>query len=87
MEMMSLLVEGGNQVNGSFFDEDLIDKLLLFLSPRLIGDNQALGIFGGKGVRNLKEAVSLKGFRARRIGEDILLEGYMKRNLEMQNER
>lgn len=87
MEMMSLLVEGGNQVNGSFFDEDLIDKLLLFLSPRLIGDNQALGIFGGKGVRNLKEAVSLKGFRARRIGEDILLEGYVKRNLEMQNER
>ena len=77
MEMMSLLVEGGSQVNGSFLDEGLIDKLLFFLSPRLIGDNQALGIFGGRGVASLKEAFSLQGLRARRIGEDMLLEGYV----------
>jgi diaminohydroxyphosphoribosylaminopyrimidine deaminase/5-amino-6-(5-phosphoribosylamino)uracil reductase len=76
--MMSLLVEGGSQVNGSFLDEGLIDKLLLFLSPKLIGDNQALGIFGGSGVSNLQEAIPLKEINARRIGEDILLEGYLE---------
>jgi len=31
--MMSLLVEGGSQVNGSFIDEGLIDKLLFFCRP------------------------------------------------------
>jgi diaminohydroxyphosphoribosylaminopyrimidine deaminase/5-amino-6-(5-phosphoribosylamino)uracil reductase len=76
--MMSLMVEGGNQVNGSFLDEGLIDKLLLFLSPKLIGDPQAPGIFGGKGVSKLQEAIPLKEMKARRIGEDIFLEGYLE---------
>jgi diaminohydroxyphosphoribosylaminopyrimidine deaminase/5-amino-6-(5-phosphoribosylamino)uracil reductase len=82
MEMMSLLVEGGSQVNGAFLDENLVDKLLLFLSPKLIGDSQALGIFGGKGVTNLKEAVVLREIRTKRIGEDILIEGYVKRETD-----
>jgi len=76
--MMSLLVEGGSQINGSFLDEGLIDKLLLFLSPKVIGDHQALGIFGGRGVSSLDEAVALKGMKIRRVGEDILLEGYLE---------
>ncbi len=74
--VMTLLVEGGSQVNGSFLDEGLIDKLLLFLSPRLVGDPQAPGIFGGRGVSNLQEAIALKDIKPRRIGEDILIEGY-----------
>jgi diaminohydroxyphosphoribosylaminopyrimidine deaminase/5-amino-6-(5-phosphoribosylamino)uracil reductase len=76
--MMSLLVEGGSQVNGSFLDEGLIDKLLLFLSPKLIGDRLAPGIFGGRGVSNLQEAIPLKEIKAKRIGEDIFLEGYLE---------
>jgi diaminohydroxyphosphoribosylaminopyrimidine deaminase/5-amino-6-(5-phosphoribosylamino)uracil reductase len=82
MEMMSLLVEGGSQVNGAFLDENLVDKLLLFLSPKLIGDSQALGIFGGKRVTNLKEAIVLREIRTKRIGEDILIEGYVKRETD-----
>ena len=77
--MMNLMVEGGNQVNGSFLDECLIDKLLLFLSPKLIGDPEAPGIFGGEGISKLQEAIPLKEMKARRIGEDILLEGYLER--------
>jgi diaminohydroxyphosphoribosylaminopyrimidine deaminase/5-amino-6-(5-phosphoribosylamino)uracil reductase len=76
IEMTSLLVEGGSQVNGSFLDEGLIDKLLLFLSPKLLGDPQALGIFGGRAVSRLEEAVPIKKITTRRMGEDILLEGY-----------
>jgi diaminohydroxyphosphoribosylaminopyrimidine deaminase/5-amino-6-(5-phosphoribosylamino)uracil reductase len=76
--MMSLLVEGGSQVNGSFLDEGLVDKLLLFLSPKLIGDRLAPGIFGGRGVSNLQEAIPLREIKAKRIGEDIFLEGYLE---------
>jgi len=82
MGMMNLLVEGGSQVNGSFLDEGVIDKLLLFLSPKLIGDQQALGIFGGKGASNLQKATALKEIKAKRIGEDILLEGYLESGTE-----
>ncbi len=76
--IMSVLVEGGSEVNGSFLDEGLIDKLLLFLSPRLIGDHRAPGIFGGRGVPSLQEAVPLKEMKVKRIGEDVLLEGYLE---------
>jgi diaminohydroxyphosphoribosylaminopyrimidine deaminase/5-amino-6-(5-phosphoribosylamino)uracil reductase len=74
--MMTLLVEGGSRVNGSFLDEGLIDKFFIFLSPKLIGDPEALGIFDGRGVSNLEEAVALKEIKTKRIGEDILVEGY-----------
>ena len=77
MEMVNVLVEGGSQVNGAFLDEGLIDKILLFLSPKLIGDHQAIGIFGGKGVGSIKEAISLNELRVRKIGGDLLVEGYM----------
>jgi diaminohydroxyphosphoribosylaminopyrimidine deaminase/5-amino-6-(5-phosphoribosylamino)uracil reductase len=75
---MNILVEGGSQINGSFLDEGLIDKFLLFLSPKWLGDPQAPGIFGGRGVSSLKEAVGLKKIKTKRIGEDILIEGYLE---------
>jgi diaminohydroxyphosphoribosylaminopyrimidine deaminase/5-amino-6-(5-phosphoribosylamino)uracil reductase len=79
MGMMSLMVEGGSQVNGSFLDEGLVDRLLLFLSPKLIGDSKAIGIFGGNGVETLREAIPLKDLKIKKIGEDILIEGYVEK--------
>jgi len=78
MGLMNILVEGGSRINGSFLDEGLIDKFLLFLSPKCLGDPQSPGIFGGRGVSNLKEAVGLKEIKIKRIGEDILVEGYLE---------
>ena len=78
MGMMSLLVEGGSEVNGSFLNEGLIDKIFLFLSPRFLG-GQALGIFGGRGTEKLEEALSLNQLKIKKVGEDILLEGYPKK--------
>ncbi len=82
MKIMSLMVEGGSQINGSFLDEGLIDKVLLFFSPKLIGDSQAPGIFGGHGKTVLKEAVFLNELRMRRIGEDVLIQGYVNSNIK-----
>lgn len=76
MNITSIMVEGGSRVNGSFFDEGLIDKMILFISTKLIGNDQALGMFGGKGVSSLKEAKKLKNSKIRRFGEDFCIEGY-----------
>jgi diaminohydroxyphosphoribosylaminopyrimidine deaminase/5-amino-6-(5-phosphoribosylamino)uracil reductase len=84
MGMMGLLVEGGSRINGSFLDEGLIDKILFFLSPKLIGDGKALGIFGGSGKATLKEAIPLNEVRLRRMGEDVLIEGYINSNVKCQ---
>jgi diaminohydroxyphosphoribosylaminopyrimidine deaminase / 5-amino-6-(5-phosphoribosylamino)uracil reductase len=77
MEITSLLVEGGSEIHGSFLDAGLINKILLFFSPKLMGDREAVGIFGGHEKKTLKEALPLSELRVRRIGEDILVEGYV----------
>ena len=76
--IVNLLVEGGSRVNGSFLDEGLIDKFLLFLSPKWLGDPQAIGIFGGTGVGSLEKAVVLRRIKTKRIAEDVCVEGYLE---------
>jgi diaminohydroxyphosphoribosylaminopyrimidine deaminase/5-amino-6-(5-phosphoribosylamino)uracil reductase len=77
MEITSLMVEGGSEVHGAFLDEGLINKILLFFSPKLMGDREAVGIFGGHKKKTLKETVPLSELKVRKIGEDIVVEGYV----------
>lgn len=85
MEMMSLLIEGGSEVNGSFLDQGLIDKIFLFLSPKLMGDYQAPGIFKGRGAAMLEETLSLNQLSVKKVGEDILVEGYLKKPCSLES--
>ncbi len=77
-QIASLLVEGGGEVIGSFIREKLVDKIYLFLSPRLIGGKQAPTWLEGRGFEALSETPKLDIIRLRKIEEDILLEGYVK---------
>ncbi len=77
--IMTLLVEGGSKVNGSFFDERAVDKFYFFFSPKWMGDPEAPGIFGGHGVKDLTEVMHLRQMRSRKMGEDFLVEGYVER--------
>ncbi len=78
MEQMSLLVEGGSEVNGSFLREGLFDKILIFYAPKLLG-GQALEMFGGRGFGKIEQAFPLSPIKVKRMGEDILIEGYPKK--------
>jgi diaminohydroxyphosphoribosylaminopyrimidine deaminase/5-amino-6-(5-phosphoribosylamino)uracil reductase len=68
--MQSLLLEGGPTVAGAFFRADLVDKLLLFVAPKLSGEGPSL-------VTELPEPVSLTRLSSRRIGQDVLLTAYV----------
>jgi len=77
LEIMILLVEGGGEVIGSFFDKRLVDKLFLFLAPRVIGGRNSLTWAEGKGVDLLAQTPRIEISSLRRIGKDLLLEGYV----------
>lgn len=72
----SLLVEGGGSVHSAFLDQGLADKILVTLSPKLIGGSRAPSWYHGKGARALDEALRLRRSRTFTIGDDILIEGY-----------
>jgi diaminohydroxyphosphoribosylaminopyrimidine deaminase / 5-amino-6-(5-phosphoribosylamino)uracil reductase len=77
-EITSLLVEGGRRVHGAFLDAGLANKIALFLAPRILGDPEAVGLFEGRGRRNLRDALPLRDMTVRRVGADLLIEGYLK---------
>lgn len=69
----SLLVEGGGEVNASFFENGLADRVAFFYSPMIIGGRAARKAVGGKGVSTLKEALRLREVEWTRLGPDLFL--------------
>lgn len=76
-EVQSLVLEGGPTLAGAFLRNDLIDKLVLFVAPKLVGGDDAPPLFAGPGVRSLADAVPVTALEVSRVGEDILLIGYI----------
>jgi diaminohydroxyphosphoribosylaminopyrimidine deaminase / 5-amino-6-(5-phosphoribosylamino)uracil reductase len=77
-EVTNLLVEGGGMLVGSLFDEGLVDKILFFISPKIIGGKEAITSVMGRGISRCEEAIKLKDTKLRRLGEDFLVEAYVK---------
>lgn len=75
-ELMSLLVEGGPTVLGSFFDAGLVDKVHTFLAPLIIGGEGARAAVGARGVAHLCDATRLAEVEIITLGEDVLVTGY-----------
>ncbi|MFA4889736.1 MAG: bifunctional diaminohydroxyphosphoribosylaminopyrimidine deaminase/5-amino-6-(5-phosphoribosylamino)uracil reductase RibD [Candidatus Omnitrophota bacterium] len=71
----SILVEGGGTLIGSLFDEGLVDQVLFFISPKIIGGKEAIGAVMGKGISRIEQAVKLKNIKLKRIGQDFLVTG------------
>jgi diaminohydroxyphosphoribosylaminopyrimidine deaminase/5-amino-6-(5-phosphoribosylamino)uracil reductase len=75
--VQTLLLEGGPTLAGAFLRERAIDKLLVFMAPKLIGGDDAPSPFGGPGAPTMAEAVAAHDLGLERIGEDILLTAYL----------
>jgi diaminohydroxyphosphoribosylaminopyrimidine deaminase / 5-amino-6-(5-phosphoribosylamino)uracil reductase len=68
--VQSLLLEGGPTLAESFLGSDLVDKLLLFVAPRIDGTGPTF-------APNLDAAVRLHRLTAERSGDDVLLSAYV----------
>ncbi len=75
-EITVILIEGGAALVGTALKEGLVDKMMVYVAPRIMGEG--LDAVRGLRVRHLDEAVALKRVSAGKIGEDILIEGYLK---------
>ncbi len=69
--VQSLLLEGGPTLAAAFLEQDLVDKLLVFVAPKLSGEGPGML----SGLPGKRELVRLE---ARSVGEDVLLQGYLR---------
>lgn len=79
--VQSILLEGGAQLNAAFLKAGLVDRMMVFVAPKVIGGSGGPGIFAGAGVACLADAVGLEEIRVSRFGDDVLIEGEVKRCL------
>jgi len=78
MGISSVLVEGGGNIIASLLREKLADKAYFFIAPKIIGGKDAVTSVEGSGIAKIKDAIKLRNASVKNIGEDVLIEGYLK---------
>ena len=71
----SVLVEGGGILSASFLEENLIDRVVFFISPKIIGGFSAKTPILGRGIKLMKDAINIKDINVSMIDKDIKIEG------------
>jgi diaminohydroxyphosphoribosylaminopyrimidine deaminase/5-amino-6-(5-phosphoribosylamino)uracil reductase len=78
-KVTNLLVEGGSQLLGSLFDNQLIDEVHVFIAPSLIGGAAAPAPIGGSGIDHMTNALKLTNPEFETLGDNIYISGRTKR--------
>ncbi|MBI3722758.1 bifunctional diaminohydroxyphosphoribosylaminopyrimidine deaminase/5-amino-6-(5-phosphoribosylamino)uracil reductase RibD [bacterium] len=70
-----VLVEGGGELLGSFFAHDLVDRVVCFVAPKIVGGDAAPSPARGEGVSEVTRALRLVSLHSEPSGDDVVLSG------------
>lgn len=73
--IQNVIVEGGSALFGSLFDERLVDRVQVYIAPKVFGGASAPTPIAGTGVACPSDAAVLEGITTTTLGSDILVEG------------
>ncbi len=73
-KVQRVLLEGGATLAAAALQDNLIDRVMLYVAPKLVGGS-TFGIFAGSGCRNMAAATKLESVSYQQIGEDLLITG------------
>ncbi|MBN6888644.1 diaminohydroxyphosphoribosylaminopyrimidine deaminase / 5-amino-6-(5-phosphoribosylamino)uracil reductase [Cytobacillus horneckiae] len=75
-QISSMLIEGGGNVNAAFLEHGLIDKVEIYMAPKLVGGREAPTFMEGNGIAEMSDAVELTDVSVTSIGKDFKFTGY-----------
>jgi diaminohydroxyphosphoribosylaminopyrimidine deaminase/5-amino-6-(5-phosphoribosylamino)uracil reductase len=78
MSFLSVMIEGGSTVAGAALRAGIVNKMLLFMAPRILGGSDGKPLFEGQGPGLIKDTLELKNMSVTRFENDILVSGYLK---------
>ena len=70
-------MEAGGILLGSLIDAGLVDKVVTFLAPQIIGGEQARPSVAGMGIDKLADSTKLTKIKVEQVGPDIQVSGYV----------
>jgi diaminohydroxyphosphoribosylaminopyrimidine deaminase/5-amino-6-(5-phosphoribosylamino)uracil reductase len=76
--MTSVMIEGGSEVAASAFEAGVVDKVVYFIAPKIIGGRDAPTAVGGEGITWLRDAIRLRDMRVSPLEGDFMVEGYVQ---------
>ena len=74
MGITSIMIEGGAEISGDALKEKIVDKVIYFIAPKIIGGKRAPGPVGGQGISKLKDFIQLKDMSVAKLGDDFVIE-------------
>lgn len=74
----SVLIEGGGSIHAAFLENRLVDKVELYIAPKLVGGKEAPTFLEGTGTQLMRDAVDLEDLHITQIGKDFKFTGYPK---------
>jgi diaminohydroxyphosphoribosylaminopyrimidine deaminase/5-amino-6-(5-phosphoribosylamino)uracil reductase len=77
MQITSLLIEGGGRVIGSALAAGVVDKILFFYAPKILGGDDGVPMARGIGPAAMQESIPVKQMQIQRFGPDLMIEGYI----------
>ncbi len=78
-DVQTVLCEGGATLAGALLHDGLIDRIALFVAPRILGDPGAPGLFGAAlQPATIDEALAAASVEPERVGADILLDAWVR---------
>jgi diaminohydroxyphosphoribosylaminopyrimidine deaminase/5-amino-6-(5-phosphoribosylamino)uracil reductase len=78
LEITSVLIEGGAEVNGSALAAGAADKVFLYYAPRILASAGSIPFAAGQGFHQMSEAPEVSDLHLHRFGEDFAVEGYLR---------
>jgi diaminohydroxyphosphoribosylaminopyrimidine deaminase/5-amino-6-(5-phosphoribosylamino)uracil reductase len=78
MGIDSVMVEGGSTLAFSMLRDRLVDKIVGFVAPKILGGTSAPTPVGGEGIPVMDQAISVREWKCRKIGDDLMITGYLK---------
>ena len=73
--MSHVLIEGGSTLNASILRDGLVNRIVLYVAPQLLGGQDAKGLIGGTSPKHLTESLALKTVTIRKLGRDMVICG------------
>lgn len=80
MGIDSVLIEGGSTLAFSALNEGIVDKIISFIAPKILGGAVAPTPVGGVGIELMEDAITLTDMRIKRVGEDLMVEAMVQKN-------
>jgi diaminohydroxyphosphoribosylaminopyrimidine deaminase / 5-amino-6-(5-phosphoribosylamino)uracil reductase len=75
----SVIVEGGSSLSSYCLKAEIVDKVMFFIAPKIIGGKDSFPAVGGRFFRRISDAYRITELSTKRVGEDVLIEGYIRR--------